>query len=287
MTGSVTRDTGSPLPFILEDTAVPQPTPVATGDIQVVARCAQVLRLFSTTQRSLRLADVAAELDLQRSTVHRYLASMTRAGFLERDAEGLYRLGPLLVALGTVALRGLRVLEIADPHMQALTGAVDETTVVAVWGGLGPVVARVHEPVDRLVNISVRVGSQLPIEAAQTQVFLAFLADRSIEQRLLSQLPELRRRQLAEQIEAVRRDGYVDSSEVIQGIRAIAVPVFDGAGAVCATIAVIGTVSGITEPPPAALLPALLGTAAAMSRELGFSGALPFDASLQSQQHIS
>jgi DNA-binding IclR family transcriptional regulator len=262
-----------------------EPTPA--GDIQVVARCAQVLRLFSTTQRSLRIADVAAELELQRSTVHRYLSSMTKAGFLERDDDGLYRLGPLLVQLGTIALRGLRVLETAEPHMQALTHEFDETAVIAVWGGLGPVVARVQEPVDRLVNISVRVGSQLPIEAAQTQVFLAFNSDRSVEQRLLSQLPELRRRRVTEQIAAVRREGYIVSSEVIQGIRALAVPVFDSQGAVCATLAVIGTVSGIADPPPATLVLALLRTAESMSRELGFLGPLPFEASMHSHQNIS
>lgn len=252
----------------------------AGGDIQVINRCAQVLRQFSTSQRALRIADVAAELDLQRSTVHRYLTSMTKAGFLERDAEGLYRLGPLLVQLGTIALRGLRVLEIADRYAHELADTTQETNVVAVWGGLGPVVARVHEPADRLVNISVRTGSQLPIEAAQSIVFLAFLADRSIEHRSLSQLPDIRRRRVAERIRAVRRDGYIVSSEVVQGIRALAAPILDDTGAICATLAIIGTVSGISDPPSPELVRSLLETAEGLSRELGFAGPLPFEASL-------
>jgi DNA-binding IclR family transcriptional regulator len=264
-----------------------QPLQVGTGDIQVVSRCAQILRQFSSTQRSLRITDIAGELDLQRSTMHRYLSSMTNVGFLERDAEGLYRLGPLLVQLGTIALRGLRVLEIADPYAHELADTTQETNVIAVWGGLGPVVARVHEPVDRLVNISVRTGSQLPIEAAQSTVFLAFLPDHSVEHRLLAQLPEVRRRRVAEQIAVVRRDGYIISSEVVQGIRALAAPVLDGAGAVCATIAVIGTVNGIADPPAFGLVHALLDTAQSLSRELGFAGPLPFEASLQAHQNVS
>jgi DNA-binding IclR family transcriptional regulator len=258
-----------------------------TGDIQVVDRCAQVLRLFSSKQRSLRVADVAVELKLQRSTVHRYLASLTKAGFLERDSEGLYRLGPLLVQLGTIALRGLRVLEIADPYAQTLADAAGETVVIAVWGGLGPVVARVHEAVDRLVNISVRIGSALPIEAAQSQVFLAFLDDSAVEQRLLSRLPDIRRREIRDQVDAVRRDGFIVSSEVVQGVRALAAPIFEGSGAICATVAVIGTVSGISDPPPHGLVTAILQLAEQLSRELGYSGRLPFEDLITSRKLIS
>lgn len=257
------------------------------GDIQVVGRCAQILRLYSTTQRSLRISDVAADLGLGRTTAHRYLSSMANAGLLERVGDGSYNLGPLLVQLGTVALRGLRVLEVADPFVQRLADEADETAVLAVWGGIGPVVARVHESTDRLVNIVVRVGSPLPLEAAQSQVFLAFLNDPANQKRLLSQLPDARRREIQHRLESVRRDGYIVSSEVIQGIRAIAAPVFDGHDQVCATIAIIGTVSGIPENPRSSLVAALLSTAARLSRELGFRKDPPYEPMTNSNQTAS
>lgn len=256
-------------------------------DIQVIARAAQVLRLFSSTQRCLRVADASAELGLQRTTIHRYLTSLTNAGFLERDGDGSFRLGPLLVQLGTVALRGLRVLEVAGPYVQQLADEGDETAVLAVWGGLGSVVARVHEPVDRLVNISVRVGSALPLEAAQSLVFLAFLSDPTIEQRLLAQLPDVRRREIRDQLVAVRREGYIVSSQVVQGIRAIAAPVYDGNGAICATVAVLGTVSSIPDQGRTGLVLALLRTAARLSEVLGHTAPLPFEHHLNSSQNAS
>ncbi|MGH3729106.1 MAG: IclR family transcriptional regulator [Micromonosporaceae bacterium] len=258
--------------------------PAVGGDIQVIARCAQILRLFSTTQRTLRIADVASELDLQRTTVHRYLTSMANADLLERDADGCYRLGPLQVQLGTVALRGLRVLEIADPYVQRLANDANETAVLAVWGGLGPVVARVHESDARTVNIVVRVGSPLPLEAAQSQVFLAFLKDPGNAQRLLSQLPDGRRGEIQANLELVRRDGCLVSSEVVQGIRAIAAPVFDGHGDICATVALVGTVSGIPDAPDSGMALALLHTAARLSHELGYSGRLPFQDLIETSQ---
>lgn len=259
----------------------------ASGDIQVIARCAQLLRLFSTSQRSLRVSDVGPEVGLQRTTVHRYLSSMANAGFLERDDEGAYRLGPLLVQLGTVALHSLRVLEISGPRCQALADEAHETTVLAVWGGLGPVVARVHEATDRLVNINIRVGSPLPIDAAQSLVYMAFTRDESLAVRLLSRLSDPHRRQIMDQVQSVREVGYAINSQVVQGIRAIAAPVFDGHGQVCATVAVIGTVNSISDEPRSGVLLATARTALRLSQDLGWTGTLPFESLLPTTESAS
>jgi DNA-binding IclR family transcriptional regulator len=248
----------------------------AVANIQVIDRCAEILRLFSPTQRAIRVATVASETGLQRSTAYRYLASMCSAGLIEKGPDGTYRLGPLAIQVGAAALRGIRILEIVDPYLQSLSDETDQTSVVSVWGGLGPVVARVHEPVDRQVNVTVRTGLQLPIEAAQTVVFLAFLADRSIEQRLLSQLPDFRRQDLADQIDAVRTHGFVDSSEVTSGVRAFAAPIFDDSGAICASLAILGIYLGDSQLSVPNLALPLMKTAESISRALGFSGTAPF-----------
>lgn len=258
-----------------------------SGDIQVIGRCGHLLRLFSTTQASLRVADVEAALGLQRTTAHRYLTSMANAGFLEREDDGSFALGPLLVQLGTVALRGQRVLELAGPYMQQLADDADATVVLSLWGGLGAVVARMCEASDRLVNISIRVGSPLPLEAAQTRVFLAFLGDPMVEQRLLAQLPDARRREITEQLEDVRREGYIVSDEVVRGIRAIAAPVIDGHGEVCATLAIICMVGGMPERPPSRLVVALMRTAERLSRQLGYADEPPYAAFVENNENAS
>lgn len=251
------------------------------GDIQVVNRCAQVLRMISMTQPTLRVAEVAAEIGLQRTTAHRYLASMAHAGMLERHEDGAYALGPLLVQLGTVALHHLRVLEIAGPTCQALADETNETVVVAVPGGSGPVVARVYEAMDRLVNIHIRVGSPLPIEAAQSLVTLAFAPDQSFADRLLPRLTETHRRRIHNQIAAVREVGYAINSQVVQGIRAMALPVLNDRGQVCATVALIGTVTSIPDDSGSGVLLATARAALQLSRDLGWNGTMPFQALLE------
>jgi DNA-binding IclR family transcriptional regulator len=248
------------------------PGPGPAGDIQVVARCAAVLRLFSPEHRTVRVADMGAALGLQRTTVHRYATSMANAGFLERLPDGSYGLGPLMLQLGAVALRGVRVLDIADPALKQLANEAGQTAVVAVWSGHGAVVARVHEPADRAVNVSVRVGSALPLQAAQTQVFLAFMDDPDVRSRLMSQLPHEVRRETEARLVQIRQSGYAVSSQMLQGIRGLAAPVFDGHDEICATVAVIGTVSAIPDDEGSGVVAGLLATAQRLSRELGYSG---------------
>ena len=42
---------------------------------------------------------------------------------------------------------------------------------MSIWGGHGPVVVRVREPLSKLIQIRVAVGSALPIASAQGTIF--------------------------------------------------------------------------------------------------------------------
>ena len=155
------------------------------GQIQVIRRCERILRMFSRGDTTVSPSAVAAELRLQRSTVHRYLSSLERAGLLERHIDGNYGIGSLLLQLGAAVLANQTVLEAAAPFMRRLCDEARETVVMSVSRGSSPVVARVQEFTDRLVHVSVRVGSTLPLDSAQAQVLLAFLHDRSMVARIL------------------------------------------------------------------------------------------------------
>lgn len=242
------------------------------GDIQVIARCAQILRAIEPGS-PLRLSSLAAELGMGRSTAHRYLTSMSNAGFLERVGDGEYTLGPLLVELGTMALNALHVVEAAGAIMRQLAEDAQETVVMSVWGGFGPVVTRTETP-DKLIQVGVRVGSRLPLDAAQTTVFLAFLEDRRSVENLLSMVPD-RRRDIETTMAQVRDEGIAISSGFIAGLRTIAVPVLDGRG-IAASLAIVGTTSGVPELREAAMAQALAGAAESLSRQLGFIGDYPY-----------
>lgn len=244
------------------------------GDIQVVSRVAHILRQLEPGQRRLRIGSLAAELGLSRSTLHRYLTSMANADLLDRVGEGEYAPGPLLVQLATMAMGSLPVVDEAGPAMRRLRDAVEETIVLSVWGGMGPVVTRVETP-DKLIQVMVRVGSSLPIDAAQTHVFMAYLHDRRIVDRLLALVPD-RRPALEDAIATAAADGIVIMSRLVEGLRTVAVPLLDRRG-ITASLAVVGTVAAIPEDPHSGVARALVDAGRSLSAQLGHSDRYPAD----------
>ncbi len=242
----------------------------APGDIQVVGRCGEIFRLFSPTRTSLRPAELEAELGMQRSTAHRYLSSLVAAGFLERADDGAYAPGPLLVQVGTIALDSRRVLDIADPYLRRLASEVHETTVLSLWGGLGPIVARVIEDMEKVVHIQVRIGTTLALDSAQGKIFLAYLEDRTTVARVLAHLPTHLASDLENQFAQIRSIGMSASTGVARGVRTIAAPVLDRRNRIAAAMGVVGTMNTVPEELDSGLAQALHEAAHGLSRELGW-----------------
>lgn len=241
------------------------------GDIQAVHRCAQILELL-TLHEQVRTVDVAVALELERSTAHRYVTSMANTGLVERS-DGGFRFGPLARHLGAVALRRTRVLEEAAPYMAALAEEIRETVVLSVWSGRGAVVAKVQEDPRRQVQVMVREGSQLPLYAAQSQVFLELIDDRVLVDALLAQLPVAARDDVDAGMASFRETGVAENAVVAQGIRTIAVPILDSREAVAATLAVVGTTAAVPSDPGSGLAGALRRTADQIAARL--AGAAP------------
>lgn len=245
----------------------------SSGDIQAVSRVCQVLALLAR-QPAITPADVVAAVGLQRTTAHRYLTSLVREGFMARAAGGGYVAGPALLQVG-VATVGSSPTDDAAPYMQRLAQDVRQTVVLSLWGGDRPIVSRVVEDESRLVHISVRVGSSLPLDAAQTQVFLAYLSNRNDVDRLLARLPLPTRRDLEAAIERTLANGFAVNSRVVDGVRVVAAPVFGRDGTIEATVGIVGTTSGVPDHQGAAIVQALLDTAGQISTRRGYQPSRP------------
>jgi DNA-binding IclR family transcriptional regulator len=243
--------------------------PIGRGSaIQVVDRLTLILELFAANGREMRVREIADALRLQRSTTHRYLASLAGAGFLRSDDGGSYSLGPLLIQLGAAAVAGSEVVNLAESYLYQLAEEAQETVVLSLWTGQCPVVVRVREPVNKLVQIHIRLGALLPLDSAQGHVFLAYHPDQAQARRLLAQFPDSQRRELGRGIEEVRRTGAWINSRVAEGIRAVAVPVFDHEIIAC-TLALVGTLASIPSSLDSGLVHALKATAQRLSQDLG------------------
>ena len=218
---------------------------------QSVERAARMLELFSVDEPELTLSQITSRMGLTKATAHRYAMALRRAGLM-RSSNGVYTLGPRIVELAAAALAGLGVIRIADPYLRRLVGETGQTTVLSVWDGEAPVVVRVAENPERLVRIVVTVGSRLPRDSAQGKVFRAILGEDGD--------PDL---------ELVRSRQMAANAVVVEGVTALAAPVFQGEEIV-ATLALVGTSPSIDTDPGSAMAAALQEIAVALSTELGF-----------------
>jgi DNA-binding IclR family transcriptional regulator len=225
---------------------------------QSVERAVRLLGLFSADEPELTLAQLTDRLGTSKATTHRYTVALRQVGLLRFDSgAGIYSLGPRIVELAATALAGLRIIKVAGPTMERLVNELNETVVLSIWDGESPVVVRVEDNTDRLVRIIVRTGARLPREtSAQGKIFLAFGNGGDPL--------------TAEERSAILRHRVAINSQVVDGIRAIATPIFQG-DEVTAAMALVGTIASLPDKPDSRMAKRLRAAAEGLSAELGFS----------------
>jgi DNA-binding IclR family transcriptional regulator len=229
---------------------------IPSGDLQVVARVVQLLRLLAGNE-TIDLVSAAEELGVGKSTAHRYLASMENHGLLQRRDRNHYEFGVLLAELGTTALSRLGVLDLAGPVMEDVSVRVRHTIVLSVWNGTCPVVARVREDSSRTAHVSIAVGSHLGPNAAQTLVFWAFRNESFY--RFRDTAPPVNATEA--ELDEVARTGIAVRDSPRDGVSAVATPVRDPAGKVVATLAAVDIAQFIPEETDSPVAQALLAGA--------------------------
>lgn len=238
-----------------------------SGGLQVVSRSAQILRMFSSDRTEVRINDVAEELGIGRTSAHRYLQSLASEGFLQRVNENDYRPGPLIMGIAASMLTGPKIIDVAEPLLAALAEQTGQTAVLGLWSGSSAVAVASKEPSGKSVNMTVRIGAPLGPQSAQGLAFLAWGSPAGRD-RVLAKLGPARtavERKLGEAAAA----GYTASEAVIEGVAAIAAPVFDAGGTIIATLALVAPVGVLDTTSASRDVAELKATASSLSGLLG------------------
>lgn len=241
----------------------------AGGNIQSVVRAADIIRLLTQDHvSSISVVEASKALGLQRTTTHRYMATLVSVQLLQRDLEtGRFVLGPLAHEIFAAILSERRVLTLAPSRMQALADQVSMSAALCLWDGSAPLVSHVSYP--RPANLSVRttVGFRVAPTGAQSIVFLAFMNDPRQVQAALERMTAEEAAQVQDLMGRARSEHFVSIGRDHDGIRVIAVPIFDAHG-ICATMALLSTTRLLPPSPLSAPGKALRDTASQLSAEL-------------------
>lgn len=238
----------------------------ASTDIQAVGRTAQILSLLGPHREHLTAQTTAELSKLNRTTAHRYLASMEQSGLLERNGSK-YTVGPLLAQLTAFHQGKKQLMNVAPKKMAELVRSTGLTSALSVYGSNGPVVVHVEENHSDEILLTVPLGTQLDLYSAHAQIWLAYGADRLVATRTMNMLPAEHRRELDSLVAESYETGLgLRSSD--SGYVAIAAPIWSGSN-VQATLALLGTPIMLPAKRDTDVAELLKECARAISTELG------------------
>ncbi|WP_144874572.1 IclR family transcriptional regulator [Microbacterium sp. 1.5R] len=220
-----------------DDEETPTSLPeIERGAIQSIERASAVLALLDQDTRTLTPALVAGRLGLNRTTAHRYLQSLQGAGFLDAG----YGLGPLFDQLAALISGRQQILSLAPGIMRELSDAAESTCVLSMLGRGGAVVTLVEEALRGTIILTVKVGTNLEVRAAQSRALLAFQSDPDVVARAHAGLAPAEIARESQELARVRRERVAWGDLGRIGLSSVAAPVF-GAHDIQAAIALLGT----------------------------------------------
>ena len=99
--------------------------------VQSFARGLDVIRAFDGDHPRMSLSEVAERTGLTRAAVRRFLLTLVSLGYVSEDGRS-FRLTPRVLELGYRYLSGLSFPELAQPHLEALSRELRDSTSASV-----------------------------------------------------------------------------------------------------------------------------------------------------------
>lgn len=240
-----------------------------------------VLQAFSIGTPVLGVTEIAARVDLHKSTVSRILSGLADVGFVEREPEsGRYRLGLGVIALAAPLLAELDVRRAALPYLEDLVRETSETAAISVWNGAEAVVVE-QVPSPHQVKHSASIGTRYTkLASSSVRVFLSELPEDRVRELLDSHQvvvgddPQLKR-PIKSQLAAVRDAGFaVNDGLTTEEEFGISAPARDARGLIAGCVTLSAPRSRVhRQKTQDALVAAVRHAAGLVSGRLGMPGA--------------
>jgi len=237
-----------------------------------VDRSADLLLRVLEAEQPIALTELASAAGIPKSTASRLISALERRGLVEQDGiRGRLRPGPAILRVAERGMLERNIVELAGPHLDALSEACGETINLAVpaHGGVEHVAqldSRHFLGVGQWLGRSVDFHS-----SANGKVFLAY--DRA---EVPAALPEPHTEhtitdpsRLKIELKQIRRLGYATAIDELEvGLGAMAAPVRGARGDVIAALSISGPTLRMPPERIAELKPILICEADSLSHRV-------------------
>ncbi|WP_260956999.1 pca regulon transcriptional regulator PcaR [Pseudomonas citri] len=251
-----------------------------TGDpdfMTSLARGLAVVQAFQERKRHLTIAQISHRTEIPRAAVRRCLHTLIKLGYATTDGR-TYSLLPKVLTLGHAYLSSTPLAVSAQPYLDRMSEQLHEACNMATLEGDDILYIARSATTQRLISVDLSVGGRLPAYCTSMgRILLAALDDASLRDYLdhadlqaktsrTLHTPEA----LLECLQEVRKQGWcIVDQELEQGLRSIAVPVYDASGQVVAALNVSTHAGRVSRNElEQRFLPGLLGASRDLSAQL-------------------
>jgi DNA-binding IclR family transcriptional regulator len=238
---------------------MPDKEGVGSGRVEAVERALSLLQCFRTPGEVLSLALLAQRSTMYKSTILRLTGSLVRKGFLHRNSQGQFLLGPELQRLGALSSPQIGLDDLLRPVLAELSLSALQTASFYIQDGNVRVCLLRHNS-PRSARHHLEEGSRQPLNrGAAGAIFRAFAGARD--------------KASAE----VRRQGWaVSMGDREPELAAIAVPLLNSANELLGALTISGLISRFSEESVKEYRRALLSQASALRPRLPRLADLPY-----------
>lgn len=247
--------------------------------VQPVYKALQVLRLLGEERRELTLSEICYRVGLPKTTVYRYLYTLSACGFISHDSNtDLYRVGLRLWELGQLSESLVELRTVALPFMRALRDLSNETVNLGVLEGNEVVYLEMIES-RRSLRMQAQLGNRDPVySTALGKAILAFTSREQWHKHLPDHFESRTPRTLIaiEELELDLQRSYqrgyaVDDEENEEGARCIGAPIFNHQGIAVAAVSLSAPSNRLNNSQLQGASRQTVQTAEAISRSLGYT----------------
>src|SRR5882672_12684545 len=226
-----------------------------SAPVGVVGKVLRILEALDAAPSGLQLREIAQQTGVNKSTAYRFVAHLESDGYLLRDGDGVYIVGPKLARLGAGIAYHATLRKIGRPILAALSNETKETVNLAILEGHDVLYLDVIES-PHSFRMASQPGMHRPLSCtALGKALLAFLPKEQREEifpaltfdRATSHsITSLAR--LKKELTRIARRGYaLDDQEAELGARCVAAPVLDTGEKVVAAISLSGPVTRVSR----------------------------------------
>ncbi|MFF7356273.1 MULTISPECIES: IclR family transcriptional regulator [Streptomyces] len=251
-----------------------------SGGVQSVDRAISVLEILAQRGEA-GVSEVAAEIEVHKSTAFRLLGALEARGLVEQAGErGKYRLGFGIVRLAGAVTGRIDITQQGRPVCERLAEEIGETVNIAVmqehyainlYQVRGPGAVTAHNWVGQLTPLHATSSGKIMLAhlpATERTALLTEAGLKKVTPRTIGSKAKLEKN-LAE----ARQRGYSWTLEELEiGLHAVAAPIRDRDGDVIASISASGPSYRFTEERLHQLAPVLVKGAEEISHRMGYLG---------------